>query len=244
MKQKKLNQEETAEEFFDRWVKDAKDEEIKGLKATTNMLTPEETGKYYFDQVILKVDNTIEVLKDTDSKQLSTLKKASEILHSSRTWKKEDRVIENNNDWEGLLNILEGLKFDENDFTDSVLYSFIHRNYQNFNIQELQYTREIEEFQNALENVLDYVKKEDEFSRILNLIKDKVLTKNQRVELFFEEVIRDVNLEIERLNSVDSNGKQALIKVLNMLLKTQPFNQLKFRINKIFFPEYYNLKKC
>lgn len=204
-------------------------------------LTPDETIKYYFNQIILKIDNTIDILRETDSKQLITLKKASEILHTTRNWEKESKVIENNNDWKGFLNILESLKYDKNDITNSVLYSFIHINYPHINIEKLQYTIEVEEFDNALENVLDYVKKEDQFNQILTQIKDKILTPGQRVELLFEEVIKDINLEIERLNGIDSNLKQALIKVLDMLLKTQPFDQLKFRINKLFFSEYY---KC
>lgn len=65
------------------------------------------------------------------------------------------------NDWKGFHNVLKGLEFNEDDFTFSVLSSFIATHQPKVNIQEFQHTKEIEDYQNALKKVLECAKIEN-----------------------------------------------------------------------------------
>jgi hypothetical protein len=57
-------------------------------------------------------------------------------------------------DWQGYYNVLKEVEFKEEEFTYIILFSFINMYYPNVDIQKLQYSEEIENFQDALENVL------------------------------------------------------------------------------------------
>jgi len=123
MKEKKRIQEETAEEFFEETIQEAKDAARKKQKALKSI---HEKGSYQMINIINEMD---------------------------------DRFIIDKEDGKGFWNSLRCLIFDENDFTEHVLYTFILANYPNADIGVLKGTKEVEKFQDALEEVLNFVKK-------------------------------------------------------------------------------------
>ena len=200
-------------------------------------LTAEEYEQYRFDKVIKKVDDVINSLKDTESKQLSTLKTVSKILHTTSSWKKYEMNFIEKKCWEGLHNFHRRVRFDMLDFTHYILDPFIYHNYPDVNIDSLSNTKEFEEFQNALENVLDYVKKDDNYNQIVIKIKDEILTPDQRIKLLFDEVSIEVMYAIHPSTRKPSKVKQVLIKALKILMETQPFDLLNMRIYNMFLLE-------
>jgi hypothetical protein len=75
-------------------------------------------------------------------------------------------------DWQGYYNVLKEVEYNEETFTFIVLYSFINMYYLDTDITALHVTEEIENFQNALEDVLNIVRDFDNHKKtILKVIK-------------------------------------------------------------------------
>ncbi len=68
-------------------------------------------------------------------------------------------------DWKGYYNVLKVVEYNEEAFTDLILYSFIKMYYPNTDINELQYIEKIEGFQDALEDILIFVKDWDDYNK-------------------------------------------------------------------------------
>lgn len=124
MEGKKIKHVETAEEFFDGAIKEAKDEARKEGKSLKTTHQPKNF------QIINFIDEM------------------------------DAQFIIDKEDGKGFWNALRGLQFNEYDFTEYVLYTFILANYPNADIGILKGTKEVEKFQDALEEVLNYVKKD------------------------------------------------------------------------------------
>ncbi len=78
--------------------------------------------------------------------------------------KESDRLV--------YCKILKGIPFNESEFAFWVLDAFIITHYLDTNIQQLQYTDEIEKFQDALEEVFKLVKDMDSFNKcMLNIVR-------------------------------------------------------------------------